>query len=211
MKEQTRKMREEDVSSLEHAHSLMLQCHNISDNRIAPALRGQGARLGNAYSLATSATYEAEQSDRLINQLEDAIKFIHVPTSCRSKRSKARSDDKILKLHRRHRREQETTSEKAARAKHLQRSDRCDNLADTRSHEPDRKFLFEPDAQDRKGEENIKRLMKELRIGVRGLKGIIQAHGAEMRHQNDTVHGTGVKTDQVEDRVVVGNAQLKDY
>jgi hypothetical protein len=81
IKEQMREFRKQDISSLEHVHSLLLQCHNISDNRISPALRGQGARLDNTVSRLTSVAHEAEQSDLLLNQLEDANKLIHVPTS----------------------------------------------------------------------------------------------------------------------------------
>jgi hypothetical protein len=81
IKEQMREFRKQDISSLEHVHSLLLQCHDISDNRISPALRGQGARLDNTVSRLTSVAHEAEQSDLLLNQLEDANKLIHVPTS----------------------------------------------------------------------------------------------------------------------------------
>jgi hypothetical protein len=60
-------------------------------------------------------------------------------------------------------------------------------------------------------EEDAEKVQEECLKLVRGLKGKTEAHGAEIRHQNDTVHGIGVKTDQVEDRVVVGNVKLKRY
>ncbi|TVY60707.1 Protein transport protein sec9 [Lachnellula suecica] len=218
-KQEIRFMKQEDVSSTRNALRIAAQAEETGRATLA-RLGAQGERIHNTeknLDIAANHNRVASEKARELKTLNRSMFAVHVSNPFTGASRREARDQEILEKHRLERDQRDATRQAAFGSqqrmernfKDLQPGDQGYRPPQTKQSLADRtKFQFEPDSEDEEMENEIDSNIDALGHAAGRLNLLARATGKEVEEQNNVIDRVIIKSDRVDEQIVMNRAKL---
>lgn len=217
-KQEIRFMKQEDVSSTQRALAIAAQAEETGRATLA-RLGAQSERLHNTeknLDLASNHNRKAEEKAKELKTLNRSMFAVHVSNPFTSSSRRAARDEEIHSKHQQEREQREATRQAAFNSRqrmegslrNYQNGDSAHNYQTKASLAERSKYQFEADSEDEEMENQIDRNLDALGHAAGRLNALARATGKEVEEQNKHIDRIIVKSDRVDDQIVMNRSRL---
>ena len=216
-KQEIKFMKQQDVSSTRNALAMANAAEESGRNTLA-RLGDQGDRMHNTeknLDLAANHNRAAEDKAKELKTLNRSMFAVHVNNPFTGQERREKRDNQIMERHRMEREQREATREAAFKsgARMNQNFKAIDDQKPigqrTGASLAERaKYQFEADSEDDQLEDEIDHNLDQLTGAAKRLNVLARATGEEVEAQNKHLEAIGMKSDRVDEQLVMNTARI---